>query len=70
MSKLSNIVKNEIVKKTVYYKLATKVNNIDVTNPVKKPDNNTKLSEIEGKIPSIAGLVTTSALTAVENKIP
>ena len=70
MSKLSNIVKNEVVKKPVYYKLATKVNNIDVTNPVKKPDNNTKLSEIEGKIPSIAGLVTTSALTAVENKIP
>ena len=30
-SKLSNIVKNEIVKKTVYDKLVTKVNNIDTS---------------------------------------
>ena len=29
-----------------------------------------KFSEIEGKITSISGLVTTSTLTAVENKIP
>ena len=29
-----------------------------------------KISELENKIPSISGLVTTSALTAVENKIP
>ena len=29
-----------------------------------------KFSEIESKIPSINGLVTTSALNAVENKIP
>ena len=33
-------------------------------------DYNTKISEIEGKIPSITGLVTISALTAVESKIP
>ena len=29
LNKLSNVVKNEIVKKTVYDKLATEVNNID-----------------------------------------
>ena len=29
LSKLSNVVKNEVVKKTVYDKLVTKVNNID-----------------------------------------
>ena len=28
------------------------------------------INEIEGKIPSISGLATTSALTAVENNIP
>ena len=28
LSKLSNVVKNEVVKKTVYEKLVTKVNNI------------------------------------------
>ena len=37
---------------------------------VKKTDFNTKISELEGKIPSITGLSTNSGLTAVENKIP
>ena len=36
----------------------------------KKTDFNTKVTEIEGKIPSVSGLATNSALTAVENKIP
>ena len=35
-----------------------------------KKDLNVKVSEIEGEIPSITGLATNSALTAVENKIP
>ena len=37
---------------------------------VNKTDFNAKISEVEGKIPSINGLATSSALTAVENKIP
>ena len=37
---------------------------------VKKTDFNTKITEIEGKIPSITGLATNSELTAAENKIP
>ena len=37
---------------------------------VKKADFNAKVTEIEGKIPSITGLATNSALTAVESKIP
>ena len=37
---------------------------------VKKSDCNAKVSEIESKIPSISCLAITSALTAVENKIP
>ena len=36
---------------------------------LKKTDCNSKISEIEGKIPSISVLATNSALTAVENKI-
>ena len=36
----------------------------------KKTDFNSKVTEIEGKIPSITGLATSSAFTAVENKIP
>ena len=37
---------------------------------VKKTGFNTKVTEIEGKIPSITGSATNSELTAVENKIP
>ena len=36
LSKLSNVVKNDVVKKTEYNKLVTKVDNIDTTNFVKK----------------------------------
>ena len=37
---------------------------------LKKSDYNAKVIETEGKIPSISGLVTTSALSAGENQIP
>ena len=37
---------------------------------LKKTDFNTKVTEIEGKIPSIRGLGTNLELSAVENKIP
>ena len=37
---------------------------------LKETDFNAKVTEIEGKIPSITGLATNSALTVVENKIP
>ena len=37
---------------------------------VKKTDYSFNVTEIEGKIPSISGLATNSALTEVENKIP
>ena len=37
---------------------------------VKKTYFNSKITEVEGKIPSISGLATKSALTAIENKIP
>ena len=35
-----------------------------------KTDYNAKIIEIENKIPSISGLATNSAPTAVENKVP
>ena len=37
---------------------------------LKKTDFNTKVTEIEGKIPSITSLATNSKLSVVENKIP
>ena len=36
LSKLSNVVKNDVVKKTVYDKLVTKVNNFGITRFVLK----------------------------------
>ena len=36
LSKLSNVVNNDVVKKTVYYKLVAKVNNIDTSGLVLK----------------------------------
>ena len=42
----------------------------DTSSLVKKTDYSSKNTEIEGKIPSINGLATNSALSAVENKIP
>ena len=37
---------------------------------LKKTDFDSKITEVEGKIPNICGLATNSSLTAVENKIP
>ena len=68
LSKLSNVVKND-VKKTVYNKLVAKVDNIDTGGLVKKTDYNTKITEIEDKSPDISSLATKIALTTVENKI-
>ena len=36
LSKLSNVVNNDVVKKTVYYKLVANVNNIDTSGLVLK----------------------------------
>ena len=57
LSKLGNVVKNDVIKKTVYDKLVAKVNNIDTSGLVKKTDYNIKITEIEDKIPDTSGLV-------------
>ena len=45
LAKLSNVVKNDVVKKIEYNKLVSKVYNIDTTNFVKKP-NMKKMGQI------------------------
>ena len=57
LSKLSNEVKNDVVKKTVYDKLVAKVNKIDTCDFVLKTNYNTKIIELENKIPTTSGLV-------------
>ena len=70
LSKLSDIVKNDVVKKTVYNKFVAKVDNIDTSDFVLKTKYNTDKTELEKKIPDINNLATKTALTAIENKIP
>ena len=57
LSKLSDVVKNYVVKKTVYDKLVAKVNNIDTSAFVLKAKYDEDKSKIENKIPDTSGLV-------------
>ena len=57
LSKLSDVVKNDVVKKTEYNRLVTKVNNIDTNDFVLKTNFNTKITELENKIPNTSNLV-------------
>ena len=50
LNKLSDVVKNDVVKKTDYNKLVTKVDNIDTTNFVKKTKYEKDGSDFEDKI--------------------
>ena len=70
LSKLSNVVKNEVVKKTASNKLVAKVGNIDTSDFVLKTKYDTDKAELEKKIPNTSNLATKTALTTVENKIP
>ena len=85
LAKLSNVVKNDVVKKTEYDRLVPKVDNIDTTQFVSRTkyeidgsDLEKKISDVNEKIPDVSGsvitiitgLATNSALTAIENKIP
>ena len=70
LSKLSDAVKNDIVKKAVYDKLVAKVNNIDTSDFVLKAKYQTDKTDLEKKVPEVSNLVKKSKLTELENKIP
>ena len=64
LSKLSNVVSDDVVKKTAYDKLVAKVNNVDITRFVSKTkydrdksDLEKKISDADQKIPDTIGLV-------------
>ena len=76
LSKLSYLVKNDVVKKDVYN---AKIKNIedkipDITNLVSNTTLKAKLNEVKKEIPSITNLTTTTALNykinEAKNKIP
>ena len=67
LSKLTNVVKNKVLKKIEYN---AQIRNIedkipDITNLATKVILNTKKKEVKIKITNISNLETTSALTAV-----
>ena len=81
LAKLSNFVKNDVVKKAEYNKLLTKVDYIDTTDFVKETkyekngsDFEDKISKIDKKVPDISSLVKktdfNSKISEVENEIP
>ena len=52
LSKLSNVVKNDVVKKTVFDKLVAKVDNIYTSDFVLKTKYNTDKAELGKEIPN------------------
>ena len=70
LAKSSNVVKNDVVKKTEYNTLKNKVDSIDTSNFVTKTkfttDTNAlddKIDKVEKKIPDITSLATKSSVT-------
>ena len=53
LAKLTNVIKNDVVKKTEYDKLVAKVNGIDTTNFVSKTKYERDGSDFEDKISKI-----------------
>ena len=77
LAKLSNVVKNYVVKKTVYDKLVAKVDNIDTTKFVLKATFDKYNSDGEKSMPLLVDevskhgdLATKNELATGENKIP
>ena len=74
LSKLSDVVKNEVVKKTAYDKLVTKVNSIDTSAFVLKTKYDTDKSKLENKITDTSGLVKktdyNTNITQIEGTFP
>ena len=74
LSKLSNVVKNDVAKKADYNKLVTKVDNIDTSRFVLKTKYDTDKSELENKIPDTSGFIKktdcNTKITEILGKIP
>ena len=70
LSKLSDVVKNDVAEKAVYEKLAAKVNNIDASDFVLKTKYQTDKKELEKKIPDLTDFPKKMKLSKLENKIP
>ena len=81
LAKLGNVVKNDVIKKSEFDKLAAKVNSIDNTKFVSRTkyekdgsDFEDKIDKIEKKIPDVTNLVKKTdfdtKVNEIEGKIP
>ena len=70
LSKLSNVVKNYVVKKTVYDKLVAKVDDIDTSDFVFKTDYDTGKTGLEKESRHVTDFLKKAKLTELENKTP
>ena len=66
LNKLSNVVKNDVVQKTVYDQLVAKVNNIDTSDFVLKTEYQTGKAELENKIQDVTYFVKKVKFTKLE----
>ena len=57
LSKLSNVVKNDTVKKIAYDKLVAKVDSIDTSGFILKTKYDTEKTTLQNKIPDASGFV-------------
>ena len=57
LCKLSDVLKNDAIKKTVCDQLVAKVNNIDISDFVLKTNYNADKTKLENKIPNVIDFV-------------
>ena len=57
LCKLSDVLKNDAIKKTVCDQLVVKVNNIDISDFVLKTNYNADKTKLENKIPNVTDFV-------------
>ena len=69
LKKLSDVVDNGAVEGDVYDELLKKINAIDTSGLFIETGYDPKIMEIKGETPSVAILLTTANLNAVDNKI-
>ena len=71
LSKLSDVVRNDVVKKYVYNAKIKNIENkiLDITNLATNTTLNAKINKFKGKIPSITNLVTNASLNAKINEV-
>ena len=74
LSRLSNVVKNDVLKKIVYDKLVEKVNNFDTRGFVSKTNYEKDELELEKEIPDTSELVRktnyNNKIIEIKSKIP